>query len=357
MLATDRILQGDCLRVLPTLPPESVDLIIADPPYFMQTQGELLRNNGEVFAGVRAEWDRFESLQAYDSFCVAWLTECRRVLKAHGSIWVMGSFQNIYRLGYLMQNLGFWILNDIIWAKPNPVPNFKGSRFCNAHESLLWCAKDKHARYTFNYKTMKALNDNKQERSVWHIGICMGAERLKGADGKKLHPTQKPQALLEKIILSSSKPGDLILDPFFGTGTTGVIAKQCKRHFLGIEQDPLFVQEATKRIAKITPITNPLIEASLEIKPPKVSLKELILAGFLQEKQKFYDKQQNYICYLLEDRLHDDQEHLSIHQMAAKHLGKKNHNGWAYFYVFWEGEFVSIDVLRYAYARRPILKI
>ncbi|WP_121020829.1 DNA-methyltransferase [Helicobacter vulpis] len=351
MLKIDRILQGNCLELLPTLPSESVDLIIADPPYFMQTHGELLRDNGEVFEGVCAPWDRFESLQAYDDFCLAWLKECRRVLKAHGSIWVMGSFQNIYRLGYLMQNLGFWILNDIVWAKPNPVPNFRGRRFCNAHESLLWCAKDKHARYTFNYKTMKALNHNKQERSIWQIGICIGSERLKGTDGKKLHPTQKPQALLEKIILASSKPGDLILDPFFGTGTTGAVAKKFKRRFLGIEQNPLFVQEATQRIAKITPVTNPLIEASLEIKPPKVSLRELTLAGFLQEKQEFYDKQKNYICYLLENRLHDHQEALSIHQMAAKHLGKKNHNGWAYFYVFWEGDFVSIDVLRYAYAR------
>ncbi len=199
---------------------------------------------------------------------------------------------------------------------------------------------------------MKALNHNKQERSIWHIGICMGTERLKGADGKKLHPTQKPQALLEKIILSSSKPGDLILDPFFGTGTTGAIAKKFKRHFLGIEQDPLFVQEATKRIANITPVSNTLTQGALEVKPPKVSLKQLCAAGFLQEKQKFYDKEQNYICYLLEDRLHDHQEHLSIHQMAAKHLHKKNHNGWTYFYVFWQGEFVSVDLLRYAYNAR-----
>ncbi|TQR60627.1 DNA-methyltransferase, partial [Campylobacter troglodytis] len=182
-LVLDEILQGDCVQILKTLPDKSVDLIFADPPYFMQTEGELLRTSGEKFSGVEDEWDKFESLKHYDEFCKAWLCECRRVLKENGSIWVIGSFQNIFRLGYIMQDLGFWILNDVIWAKPNPVPNFKGTRLCNAHETLIWCSKSKNSKYTFNYKTMKHLNNDKQERSVWNIGICIGNERLKGLDG------------------------------------------------------------------------------------------------------------------------------------------------------------------------------
>lgn len=213
----DIILQGNCLEILKTLPSESVDLIFADPPYFMQTEGALLRTNGEKFSGVEDAWDKFNSFEDYDQFCLNWLKECRRILKNNASIWVIGSFQNIFRIGYFMQNLGFWILNDVIWHKNNPVPNFKGTRFCNAHETLIWCTKNKNAKYTFNYKTMKFLNENKQEKSVWHIGICIGNERLKNHQGQKIHSTQKPEKLLEKVILSSTKQNDLILDPFFGT--------------------------------------------------------------------------------------------------------------------------------------------
>ncbi len=349
-LVLDEILQGDCVQILKTLPDKSVDLIFADPPYFMQTEGELLRTSGEKFSGVEDEWDKFESLKHYDEFCKAWLTECQRVLKDNGSIWVIGSFQNIFRLGYIMQDLGFWILNDVIWAKPNPVPNFKGTRLCNAHETLIWCSKSKNSKYTFNYKTMKHLNNDKQERSVWNIGICIGNERLKGLDGKKVHSTQKPELLLEKVILSSSKEGDIVLDPFFGTGTTGAVAKRFGRHFIGIEQNESYVKIAKSRIRQVNVIQNDLSKGLLETKPPRVSLQELLNANFLQKGQKLYDKNKNFICTLLEnDKVTDGQETLSIHKMAAKHLNKSNHNGWQFFYIFENANLVSIDSLRYKY--------
>ena len=346
----NEIAQGDCVQVLSQIPSKSVDLIFADPPYFMQTEGELLRTSGEVFSGVTDEWDKFENFQAYDEFCKLWLKECQRVLKDNGSIWVIGSFQNIFRLGCLMQNLGFWILNDVIWNKSNPVPNFKGTRFCNAHETLLWCAKSKGAKYTFNYKTMKFLNANKQEKSVWNIGLCIGNERLKGVNGKKAHSTQKPEALLEKIILASSKEGDLVLDPFFGTGTTGAVAKKFGRNYIGIEQNENYVKVAKSRIEKVNIVRNELSTGALESKPPRVSLKALLKAGFLRENEKFYNKKGEFICTLDGDeKVSDKEESLSIHKMAAKVLKKTNHNGWEYFYILRENALSPIDELRYKY--------
>lgn len=345
------ILKGDCVEILKKLPDKSVDLIFADPPYFMQTDGELLRANGEIFSGVNDAWDKFENFAHYDNFCHAWLSECRRVLKDNGTIWVIGSFQNIFRIGFLMQNLNFWILNDVIWAKNNPVPNFKGTRFCNAHETLIWASKNKNSKYTFNYKTMKFLNGGKQEKSVWNLGLCVGNERLKDASGKKLHSTQKPESLLEKIILSSTKLGDLILDPFFGTGTTGAVAKQLGREFIGIEMDENYILAAKNRIAKITPNIDKIERGELEIKPPRVSLNALIKAGFLKNGQKFYDKSGNFICTLQGDKVSDNAEILSIHKMAAKKLGRENFNGWNYFYIFCGENLKSIDALRYEYEK------
>ena len=232
----DTIICGDCLEELKKIPDKSVDMIFADPPYFMQTSGELNRSDGTRFLGVKESWDRFDNLHAYDDFCRTWLAESRRILKPKGKMWVIGSFQNIYRLGSLMQEMGFWILNDIVWSKPNAPPNFTGTRFQNRHETLLWCSPRKGAPYTFNYQTLKALNAGKQETSIWDIGICIGPERLKDERGHKLHATQKPEKLLYKIILASTKVGDIILDPFMGTGTTGAVAKQLGRHFIGIER-------------------------------------------------------------------------------------------------------------------------
>lgn len=354
----DIILQGDCVEILKGIPSQSINLIFADPPYFMQTQGELYRNSGELFKGVDDEWDKFDSFEHYDYFCTAWLKECRRVLKEDGSIWVIGSFQNIFRLGYIMQNLGFWILGDVIWAKPNPVPNFKGTRFCNSHETLIWCSKNKNAKYTFNYKTMKYLNNDKQEKSVWNIGICIGNERLKNGAGKKLHSTQKPEALLEKVILSSSKEGDIILDPFFGTGTTGAIAKKYGRHFIGIEQNELYVKVANSRIRQVKTLSNDITQAKFETKPPKVSLEMLKNARFLKENEKFYDKNKNFICTLANDnKVRDKDEILSIHKMAAKYLNKSNHNGWNYFFIYKENTLISIDSLRYEYEKLQLTKL
>ena len=247
-LPLNTIIKGDTVKELKKLPNNSIDLIFADPPYFMQTEGELLRTDGSKFAGVNDDWDKFNSYKQYDDFCKQWLVECKRILKENGSIWVIGAFQNIYRIGYIMQNLGFWIINDVIWSKSNAVPNFMGTRFKNSHETLLWCTKSKKAKYTFNYKTMKRLNNGKQDKSVWDIGIAIGNERLKNKKGKKIHNTQKPEKLLQKIILSSSNIEDTILDPFFGTGTTGAMAKKMGRNYIGIEREQIYIKVAKKRI-------------------------------------------------------------------------------------------------------------
>lgn len=348
----NKIINGNCIEVLKTFPENYVDVIFADPPYFMQSTDKVLyRADGTgEFKGCDDEWDKYKDYNEYDSFCYEWLSECRRVLKKDGTIWVIGSFQNIYRIGFIMQNLGFWILNDIVWQKTNPTPNMSGSRFCNAHETLLWCSKSKNSKFTFNYKTMKYLNGNKQDRSVWTLGICQGSERLKGADGKKLHSTQKPESLLDKIILSSTKPNDIVLDPFFGTGTTGVIAKKYGRNFIGIEQDEKYISAAKERIENQKPECSEISNCSLEVKPPRASVGELMKAGYLSVNQALFDKNGNERGTLDSDgNVCDREETLSIHKMSAKILDKKNNNGWDYFYVFFNNEFIPIDKLRYYY--------
>lgn len=347
------ILKGDCIEQLTTVPSESIDLIFADPPYFMQTEGELLRTNGDKFAGVDDAWDKFNDFSEYDSFCESWLKECKRILKPTGSIWVIGSFQNIDRIGHIMQNLDFWILNDVIWNKTNPVPNFGGTRFCNAHETMLWCSKGKKNKFTFNYKTMKHLNDDKQERSIWQISLCTGSERIKGEDGKKAHSTQKPEALLYKVILSSSKPNDVVLDPFFGTGTTGAVAKALGRNYIGIEREQKYIDIAEKRLREIKPKPSDIELLSLETKPPKVPMKILIEANFLSVGQTLFDKNKNEICIVTQDgNVKDNEETLSIHKMSAKYLKKINNNGWDYFYLFRDGNFITLDSLRYEYTNQ-----
>lgn len=348
----NKVIKGDSIEVLRALTENSVDVIFADPPYFMQsTENVLYRADGTgVYKGCDDEWDKYADYNEYDQFCYEWLKECRRVLKKNGTIWVIGSFQNIYRLGFIMQNLGFWFLNDIIWNKTNPTPNMAGTRFCNAHETLLWCSKSKNSRFTFNYKTMKFLNGNKQERSVWTLGICQGAERLRDGTGKKLHSAQKPNALLEKIILSSTKPNDIILDPFFGTGTTGAMAKKYGRNFIGIERDESYLSGAVERIKNQQDESDAISALTLEVKPPKVSLSTLIQAGYLSVGQELYNKAGNAICRLLENgQVYDDEETLSIHKMSAKVLGLKNKNGWDYFYVYYKDCLTPINQLRYLY--------
>lgn len=349
----NNVLLGDCIDVLRKIPDESIDVIFADPPYFMQTEGALLRTNGDKFLGVEDSWDKFDSFAHYDSFCQAWLEQCKRILKKNGTIWVIGSFQNIYRLGYLMQNLEFWILNDIVWQKTNPVPNFGGTRFCNAHETLLWCSKSKNSKFTFNYKTMKFLNDDKQDKSVWQIPLCTGSERIKDDLGKKAHSTQKPKTLLHKVILSSTKPDDIILDPFFGTGTTGAVAKELGRNFIGIEKEQKYIDIAKTRIDKIIPSIDEIASLTLEVKPPKVPMKSLIEKCFLAVGQTLFDKHGNEICKVNADgTVSDILDTLSIHKMSAKYLNKSNHNGWDYFFVMNNKQLMPLDELRYQYNRQ-----
>jgi len=343
------IIAGDCLQNLSLIPDRSVDLIFADPPYWMQTEGELLRTNGTKFDGVQDSWDKFNTYKEYDEFSEKWLKECRRILKPNGSIWVIGAFQNIYRIGYIMQNLGFWILNDVVWSKPNAVPNFGGTRFQNAHETLLWCCPSQKSKYTFNYKTMKHLNSDKQDKSVWDIGICIGNERIKDENGKKIHSTQKPERLLYKIILSSTKPKDIVLDPFFGSGTTGAVAKRLGRNYIGFEREQKYIDVAKKRIENVVIENNDLHNLVLEIKPPKVSLKELITVGYLKIGEKFYNKKGDFVGILTENGYVDDGfDILSIHKMSAKHLNLANNNGWDYFF-YKTHKLESINNLRYKY--------
>ncbi len=307
--------------------------------------------DGAVFNGCNDKWDKFLGYDEYYDFSYIWIKECKRILKPNGTIWVIGSFQNIYQLGFILQKLNFWILNDVIWSKPNAVPNFNGTRFQNSHETLLWCSKSKNSKYTFNYKTMKFLNGGKQEKSVWNIGICIGNERLKDSKGNKIHNTQKPEELLKKIILSSTKPNDVILDPFFGSGTTGAVARKNNRNFIGIEKDEKYIKYAQKRIEKIKPETTNINDLSMEVLPPKVSVKKLIEKNYLNIGEILYNSSRENICFLLKngDVIDKDEQTLSIHKMSAKYLKKINNNGWTYFYIKRNNILVSINDLRYKY--------
>ncbi|OQW56464.1 MAG: modification methylase [Proteobacteria bacterium HN_bin10] len=278
----DRIVEGDCIEEMRKLADGSVDLVFADPPYFMQLGGALTRPDQSNVDGVDDEWDKFEDFAAYDAFTRAWLTEARRVLKPNGAIWVIGSYHNVFRLGSAMQDLGFWILNDIVWRKTNPMPNFKGTRFTNAHETLIWAARSKETKYTFHYDALKTLNDDLQMRSDWTLPICTGAERLKNRDGRKLHSTQKPEALLHRVILATTKPGEVILDPFFGTGTTGAAAKRLGRHYIGIERDADYAEAARARLKRVKPASPEDLEVTKSKKEePRVPFGQVIEAGFI----------------------------------------------------------------------------
>src|SRR3712207_2519437 len=264
-LPLDQILLGDCIAALEKLPPESVDAVFADPPYNLQLEGALTRPDASLVDAVDDDWDKFASFQAYDAFTRSWLLACRRVMKRNATLWVIGSYHNIFRVGATLQDLDFWLLNDIVWRKANPMPNFRGRRFTNAHETLIWASKGADQKsYTFHYEALKAGNEDLQMRSDWFIPLCTGEERLKGEDGRKVHPTQKPEALLARILLSSSNPGDVVLDPFFGTGTTGAVAKRLGRHFVGVERDSRYADAARRRIAAVTPLPAESIAAAPE---------------------------------------------------------------------------------------------
>ncbi|HZL59091.1 MAG TPA: site-specific DNA-methyltransferase [Stellaceae bacterium] len=329
------------------LPESSVDLIFADPPYNLQLGGELHRPDQSRVAGVVEAWDKFADFAAYDRFTRDWLSAARRLLKPDGALWVIGSYHNIFRVGTILQDLGFWMLNDIVWRKTNPMPNFRGRRFTNAHETLLWCAKSRDSRYTFNYQAMKSLNDDVQMRSDWLFPLCAGPERLKGGDGKKAHPTQKPEALLHRLLLAATKPGDLVLDPFFGTGTTGAVAKRLGRRFIGIERDKEYAKIARQRVAAIGVAPSEHLATAEKRGEPRVPFGALIESGLLKPGDVLFDAARRWTAKVRADGTVISAETKgSIHKVAAEIQGATACNGWAFWHVDVKGRPVSIDVLR-----------
>lgn len=348
----DTIINGETISEMSMLPAESIDLIFADPPYFMQTSGILHRPEGTEFQGCNDDWDKFTSLDEYEAFCREWLALCKRLLKPTGSIWVIGSMQCIYTIGAVMQALGFWFINDIIWQKSNPVPNFTGSRLNNSHETLLWAVRDKHSHFTFNYKTAKHLNSGKQLGSVWTFPVCSGLERLKDSLGRKLHNTQKPLALLERVIAISSKIGDVVLDPFAGTMTTAAAAKKLGRNFIMIEQDEKYCSYGKKRLDDIQFQDSEIARADFDVKPERVSMQEMIHAGAFSAGESFMLKDGSVCAELQEDgKLLYHGEVLDMHTCAAKakNLRAKRVNGFNVWHVLRDNQLVSIAAIRENY--------
>jgi site-specific DNA-methyltransferase (adenine-specific) len=349
-LPVDQILQGDCIEVLRTLPERSVDLIFADPPYNLQLRSELLRPDQSVVNGVDDAWDQFADFAAYDAFTRAWLAECRRVLKDDGAIWAIGSYHNIFRVGAIMLDQGYWILNDVIWHKTNPMPNFRGTRFTNATETLIWAKKSAdQKRYAFHYHAMKHLNDGKQMQNVWHIPLCTGPERIQ-LNGKKAHSTQKPEALLYRVILAASDPGDIVLDPFFGSGTTGAVAKKLGRRYIGIELDPTYIEVARQRIADVerAPADAAQLITRSKRSAPRVGFGQLVEAQYIAIGQRLFSRDRRCMALVKADsQLLWGDTTGSIHTIAALALAQAAQNGWDYWYVEDEtGALVSIDALR-----------
>ncbi|MBD0426738.1 site-specific DNA-methyltransferase [Aquisalinus flavus] len=352
----DTILQGDCIETMRTLPDASVDLIFADPPYNLQLGGDLSRPDNSRVDGVDNDWDQFESFKVYDEFSRGWLTEARRILKPDGAIWVIGSYHNIFRLGTSLQDLGFWMLNDIIWVKTNPMPNFRGTRFTNAHETLIWAARDQKSRPTFNYTAMKAGNEDVQMRSDWLFPLCTGEERLKGEDGKKTHPTQKPEALLHRILMATTQPGDVVLDPFFGTGTTGAVAKMLGRHFIGLERDEAYIVAATARISDVRPVEKR--DAAPMPSPraaPRVPFNQVVEAGMVRPGTMLYCAKRKYAARVKADgtlaipskfgkSVEVDQG--SIHKIGAAVQKAQACNGWTFWHVETDTGLKPIDTFR-----------
>ncbi|WP_105381726.1 site-specific DNA-methyltransferase [Neorhizobium alkalisoli] len=353
------IIKGDCVAALEALPDHSVDAIFADPPYNLQLGGTLHRPDQSLVDAVDDDWDQFASFEAYDAFTRAWLLACRRVLKPHGTIWVIGSYHNIFRVGAMMQDLNFWLLNDIVWRKTNPMPNFKGRRFQNAHETMIWASRDAKAKsYTFNYDALKASNDDVQMRSDWLFPICSGNERLKGEDGKKVHPTQKPEALLARVIMASTKPGDVILDPFFGSGTTGAVAKRLGRNFVGIEREQDYIDAAAARIEAVEPLGKAELTVMTGKKAePRVAFTTLLEAGLVRPGQVLTDERRRYSAIIRADgTLAANGEAGSIHRLGAKVQGFDACNGWT-FWHFDDGQSLQpIDALR-AIIRNDLAKL
>ncbi|WP_277924304.1 site-specific DNA-methyltransferase [Sphingomonas sp. CROZ-RG-20F-R02-07] len=350
-LPLDQILRGDCIAQMKALPAKSVDMIFADPPYNLQLGGELFRPDGSHVDAVTDDWDKFDTFALYDRFTRAWLKEARRILKDDGALWVIGSYHNIFRVGAAVQDLGYWILNDIVWRKANPMPNFRGTRFTNAHETLIWASKGEKAKYTFNYRSMKTLNDELQMRSDWEFPICGGGERLK-KNGTKVHPTQKPEALIYRVLLACTKPGDVVLDPFFGTGTTGAVAKRLGRRWIGIEREADYIAAAEERIAAALPLDESALATMMSPRQaPKVAFGTLVENGYLAPGAVLVDVKRRWRVTVRADGslLSDCGASGSIHKLGATLQNAPACNGWSFWHHEADGALRPIDTLRQTY--------
>ena len=346
-LALDTILAGDCIEVMRGLPEASVDLIFADPPYNLQLRGDLHRPDNSKVDAVDDAWDQFASFEIYDRFTRDWLAAARRLLKPNGAIWVIGSYHNIFRVGSAMQDAGYWLLNDVVWRKSNPMPNFRGKRFTNAHETLIWASKSEGAKYTFNYEALKALNEGVQMRSDWTLPLCTGHERLKDAEGQKAHPTQKPESLLHRVLVATTNPGDVVLDPFFGTGTTGAVAKMLGRHWIGIEREAAYREVAQERLARVRRLDRAALEVTTSKRAePRVAFGLLVERGMLRPGEVLVNARGKAAKVRADGTLVGAEITGSIHQVGAAYEGAPSCNGWTYWHFRREGQLVPIDALR-----------
>jgi len=343
----NKIINGDCLVELKKIPDRTFDLVFADPPYNLQLKNKLTRPDSSKVNAVDDKWDQFESFKKYDEFTISWLKECKRILKKNGALWVIGSYHNIFRLGTAIQNLGFWILNDVVWNKNNPMPNFRGTRFTNAHETLIWASKNQKSKYTFNYQSLKCLNDDLQMRSNWNLPICSGSERLK-KNGKKVHSTQKPESLLHRILLASSNRGDYILDPFLGSGTTAVVAKKLGRICFGIEKENKYFNAAKQRLNKTIPIEDNYLDTLQNNRSkPRIPFGSLVELGIVKPGMDIFDQKRKVNAKIMADgSIKYQKSEGSIHKIAAKILGAESCNGWTYWHYNMNGSIVPIDNLR-----------
>ncbi len=351
-LPLGQILPGDCIAAMRSLPDASIDLVFADPPYNLQLGGDLNRPDGSHVDAVTDHWDQFSSFAAYDLFTKQWLAEARRVLKPDGALWVIGSYHNIYRVGTIVQDMGFWLLNDIVWRKSNPMPNFRGTRFTNAHETLLWASMGEKSRYHFNYTAMKTLNDELQMRSDWLIPICSGGERLKDDTGHKAHPTQKPEALLYRVLLATTEKGDVVLDPFFGTGTTGAVAKRLGREWIGCEREEDYRIVARARIARELPLDESALTTMQSRKTaPRVAFGSLVEAGLITPGARMFDAKRRWQAEVRADGSVASGTLIgSIHSVGKDLQSAPSCNGWTFWHVEHEGRVQPLDVLRQLYA-------
>lgn len=350
LLPLGQIISGDCIEAMRSIPDASVDMVFADPPYNLQLGGDLARPDGSHVDAVTNDWDKFSSFAVYDQFTRDWLAEARRVLKPDGSLWVIGSYHNVFRLGAIMQDMGFWILNDIVWRKSNPMPNFKGTRFTNAHETLIWASMGEKSKYTFNYRAMKTLNDELQMRSDWVLPICNGAERLK-KDGRKVHPTQKPEALLYRVMLATTNKGDVVLDPFFGTGTTGAVAKRLGREWIGCEREDDYREAAYERIELALPLDESALKTMQSKRTaPKVAFGTLVETGWIAPGTQVWDKKRLYTATVRADgSLATGDLTGSIHSVGSGVQGAPSCNGWTYWHFEHEGQVKPLDAIRQLY--------